>query len=171
VTWRAFLTFLTFLTFLACSAENKVEAVADWRRVPVSVELRPAERSSGPGLVPAAVHRQGKTVYLYPETGLSNTHIARVEATKARIGQGLILEVYLTKSGARRMADLTRRHMGDPLAVLINSVVVAVPTIQEALGSGSQGPYDIGVPLGPKEADQLARAVSQTWTAPAKARK
>ncbi|HEX6433389.1 MAG TPA: hypothetical protein VFZ87_04080, partial [Gemmatimonadales bacterium] len=49
-------TVLTILTFLACSPSKKPEVVADWRRVPVSIELRLAEGSSGPGLVPAAVH-------------------------------------------------------------------------------------------------------------------
>jgi preprotein translocase subunit SecD len=146
-----------------CSPSKKIEPVADWRRVPVSIELRLVERSPGPELVPTAVHGQRNTVYLHPETQLSNADIARVGATKSRIGQGLILEVWLTTAGARRMADLTRRHVGDSLAVLINSAVVAVPTIQGSLDAGTQMPYDIGVPLGPKEAGQLARAVSQTW--------
>jgi hypothetical protein len=62
------------------------------------------------------------------------------------------------------LADLTGGHIGDSLAVVINSVVVAVPIIRDTLNSGTGMPYDIGVPLGPKEADQLAQAVSQTWT-------
>jgi preprotein translocase subunit SecD len=146
----------------ACSPK-KTETVADWRRVPVSIELRMAERSSGAGLVPAVVHGQGKTVYLHPEKGLSNTHIAKVEAIKSRIGQGLILEVWLTSAGARRIADLTGRHIGDGLAILINSVVVAVPTIQDTLSPGTRMPFKVGVPLGPKETGQLAQAVSRTW--------
>jgi hypothetical protein len=170
VNCRGSLTVLTFSTFLwACSPSKKIEPVADWGRVPVSIELRLAERSPGPGLVPAAVHGQRNTLYLRPEPRLSNTDIARAEAIKSRIGQGLILQVWLTTAGAKRMADLTRRHIGDPLAVLINSVVVSVPTIQKTLGSGSRGPYDLGVPLEPKQADQLARAVSQTWPAARKA--
>jgi preprotein translocase subunit SecD len=147
----------------ACSPSKKIETVADWRRVPVSIELRLAQRSPGPELVPAAVHGQRNTVYLHSESGVSNSDIARAEAVKSRIGQGLILEVWLTRAGARKMADLTRRHIGDSLAVLINSVVVSVPIIQDTLGSDTAMPYDIGVPLGPEEADQLALAVSQTW--------
>jgi preprotein translocase subunit SecD len=163
VNWHAFLTVLTFPTFLPACSPDKPQAVADWRRVPVSIELRVAEHSSGAGLVPAAVHGQGKTVYLHPETGLSNTHIARVEAIKSRIGQGLILEVWLTSAGARRIADLTGRHIGDGLAIMINSVVVAVPTIQDTLNPGTRMPFKVGVPLGPKESGQLEHAISQTW--------
>ncbi len=160
-----YLTFLTFLSFLsACSPAEKPKVV-DWRRVPVSIELRLAERSPAAGLVPAVVHGQSDTVYLHRDPQLSNTHITRVEATKARIGQGLILDVWLTRDGARRMADLSRRHMGNKLAVLIDSVVVSVPTIQDTLNSGTGVPFEIGVPLGPEETEQLARAVSQTWPA------
>jgi preprotein translocase subunit SecD len=166
-------SFLTCLTFLwACSPSKKVEPVADWRRVPVSIELRLAEGSAGPELVPAVVHGQRKTVYLRPEPRLSNTDIARVAAIKSRIGQGLILEVWLTRAGGRRMAEMTGRHIGDSLAILINSVLISVPLIRDTLGPGTQHPFDIGVPLGPKEADQLARAVSQTWpSSPRKASK
>jgi preprotein translocase subunit SecD len=152
------------LALWACSPSKTPAVAADWRRVPVSIELRLAERSPGPRLVPAVVHGQRATLYLHPEPHLSNTDIARVEAVKSRIGQGLILEVWFTRAGARKLADLTGGHIGDSLAVVINSVVVAVPIIRDTLNSGTGMPYDIGVPLGPKEADQLAQAVSQTWT-------
>jgi hypothetical protein len=46
---------------------------------------------------------------------------------------------------------------------LIDSVVVAVPVIQEAIGSDPKQPIDMGVPLEPKEAQQLAASVSRTW--------
>ena len=165
LTFPTFLTFLTYLTYLACSPSKKPNAQPDWRRVPVAIELRLAESSPAAGLVPAAVHGQSNTLYLHRDPQLSNTHITRVEATKARIGQGLILDVWLTRDGARRMADLSRHHMGSKLAVLIDSVVVSVPTIQDKLDSGTGVPFEIGVPLGPEETEQLARAVSQTWPA------
>jgi preprotein translocase subunit SecD len=102
-------------------------------------------------------------VYLDPEAALSNTHIARVEAVKARIGTGLILQIWLTKAGAKRIADVTAQHIGDSLAVLVNSVVVSLPVIRQTLNPGTKQPSQVGVPLGPKEAGQLARAVSETW--------
>jgi hypothetical protein len=165
LTCPTFPTFLIFLTFLSsCSSAEKVKPV-DWRRVPVSIELRLAEGSPAAGLIPAAVHGQGSTVYLHRDSPISNTDIVRVEATKARIGQGLILDVWLTKAGARRMADLSRQHFGSKLAVLIDSAVVSVPTIQDTLSFGAGTPFDIGVPLGPDDTEQLARAVAQTWPA------
>lgn len=147
----------------ACSPSS--HKTTDWGQVPVSIELRLAKGASGPGLVPAAVYGQSDSVYLDAEAALSNTHIARVEAVKTRIGTGLILQVWLTKAGAERMADFTAHHIGDSLAVLVDSVVVGVPIIQEAINPGTKRPFDVGVPLGPEEAGQLARAVSKTWPA------
>jgi hypothetical protein len=148
---------------LACSPSAQKIAAPDWRHVPVSIELRLAEGAPGPERVAAAVYGQGDTVYLHSEALLSNSHIARVEATKTRVNQGLILSVWLTKAGAERMADVTTRHIGDSLAILINAVVVSVPIIQEAIKPGTTRPTDIGVPLEPDKATQLAHAVSQTW--------
>ena len=148
----------------ACSPGAKARA-PNWQRVPVSLELRLAEGSPAPGLVPAAVYGQGKTVYLHPEPELSNTDIVRVEAVKTRIGKGLILQIWLTRAGAARIKEATSRHIGDSLAVLIDTVVMAVPVIQQAIGSDPELPIDIGVPLEPKEAQQLAASVSQTWPA------
>jgi hypothetical protein len=148
----------------SCSPGAKPRA-PDWKRVPVSLELRLAEGSPAPGLVPATVYGQGKTVYLHPEAQLSNTDIVRVEAVKTRIGKGLILQIWLTRAGASRIKEATGRHIGDSLAVLIDTVVMAVPVIQQAIGSDPKLPIDIGVPLEPKEAQQLAASVSKTWPA------
>jgi preprotein translocase subunit SecD len=146
----------------ACSPGAKPRA-PDWNRVPVSIELRLAEGSPAPGLVPAAVYGQGKTVYLHPKAELSNSDIARVEPVQTRIGKGLILQVWLTRAGASRIEKATGRHIGDSLAVLIDTVVMAVPVIQQAIGSDPKLPIDIGVPLEAKEAQQLAASVSKTW--------
>jgi preprotein translocase subunit SecD len=159
---NTFPTFLTFLTFISCSAE-KPEPAADWSRVPVSIELRLAEGSPGTGLEARTVYGQGKKIYLHQNTELSNRDIARVEATQTRIGKGLILDVWYTKTGAARMDRLTTQHVGDSLAILINSVPVAVPIIQQKLNPGTQAPISIGVPLEPKEAARLGQAVSKTW--------
>jgi preprotein translocase subunit SecD len=148
----------------ACSPGEKART-PDWTRVPVSLELRLAEGSPAPGLVPAAVYGQGKTVYLRPEAQLSNSDIVRVEAVQTRIGKGLILQIWLTRGGAARLKEATGRHIGDSLAVLIDSVVMAVPVIQQAIGSNPKLPIDIGVPLEAKEAQQLAASVSRTWPA------
>ncbi len=148
----------------ACSSSHDtIDPVADWRRVPVSLELRLAKGAPAPDFTLTKVYGQPDTVYLQREAQLSSNDIARVEAVKAMGGKGLVLEVWFTKAGARRLADFTRQHIGDTLAVLINSVVVSTPVIQEALGGDTKLPSHIGVPLDPADARQLALAVSKTW--------
>ena len=148
----------------ACSpSRDRIDPAADWRRVPVSLELRMAKSAPGPDLVMTKVYGQPDTVYLQREAQLSTGDIAKVEAVKAMGGKGLVLEVWFTKAGARRLADFTREHIGDTLAVLINSVVVSTPMIQETLGDDTKLPSHIGVPLDPADARQLALAVSKTW--------
>jgi preprotein translocase subunit SecD len=129
----------------------------------VSLELSLAESAPAPGLLPAVVYGQADTLYLHSEPRLSSNHIARVEAAKTMAGKGLVLSVWFTKAGARQLAEMTRRHIGDTLAVLINSVVVSAPVIEETLGGDPKLPSHIGVPLGPKDAGELAAAVSKTW--------
>jgi preprotein translocase subunit SecD len=155
------------LAWWACSPPSEKAKAADWRQVPVSIEMSLAKGAPGAGWVPAPVYGQGTTVYVHAEPELSNAHIARVEAIKTRIGEGLLLQVWLTRAGAKRIADVTSHHLGDSLAILVNSVVVSVPIIREAMDPGTKQPSDIGVPLRAKEAGQLALAVSKTWPAPA----
>jgi preprotein translocase subunit SecD len=150
------------LAWWACSPSEKAKP-ADWGQVPVAIELRLAKGSPAPGFVSATVNGRPNAVYLDPEVALSNSHIARVEAIKTRIGKGLILQVWLTKAGAGRIADVTARHIGDSLAVVVNSVVVSVPIIRGTISPGTKRPFDIGVPLEPEETGRLARAVSKTW--------
>jgi preprotein translocase subunit SecD len=146
----------------SCSTSPKART-PDWKKVPVSLELRLAEDSAAPGLVSAAVYGQGKTVYLHPEAVISKRDIARVEATQTRIGKGLVLDVWFTRAGAARVKQVTGSHVGDRLAVLIDSVVLSVPRIQQAIGGDPRRPSGIGVPLEPKEAQQLAAAIAKTW--------
>jgi preprotein translocase subunit SecD len=146
----------------ACSSARK-SAAPDWQRVPVAIELRLAERAPGPQLVAAPVYGQADTVYLHSKPQLSNGDIARVEAAKTMAGTGLVLSVWLTKAGSDRMAEVTSHNMGKKLAVLVNSVVVSVPTIQDTIRLGTKLPSQIGVPLGREESRQLALAVSKTW--------
>jgi preprotein translocase subunit SecD len=151
------------LTFWACSAgDEKVKAV-DWGRVPVTIELRLARGGPSPQTVPAVLYRQSDTVYLQPHVQLSNSDIARVEAIKTRIGNGLVLDVWLTKAGAARMAQVTAQHIGDTLAVVVDSAVVSAPTIHSILDVGTSQPMSIGVPLGAEDVGRLAQAVAKTW--------
>ena len=162
--WLRLALALCVIAYAACSPSREKEPSApDWQRVPVSLELRMAESVAAPGLLPAVVYGQPDTLYLHPQPRLSESHIARVEAAKTMGEKGLVLAVWFTQAGARQLADMTSNHIGDTLAVLINSVVVSAPVIQETMGGDTRLPSHIGVPLDRTAARQLALAVSKTW--------
>jgi preprotein translocase subunit SecD len=154
---------LVILSWGCSSSGKKVKTVIDWGRVPVTIELHLAQGAPAPNSVPAVLYGQSDTVYLQPQAQLSNTSITRVEAIKTRIGNGLVLNVWLTKAGAARLAEVTARHIGDTLAVVVDSAVVSAPIIQETLDVGTSQPTSIGVPLGAEDVGRLARAVAKTW--------
>jgi hypothetical protein len=159
----------------ACAGATSGRDVhADWGRVPVTIELRLAVPAPGPGLVPAVVYGRGDTTYLDPRALLANPHITRAEALV--IPEGLAVNAWLTPEGKRRERELMTRHIGEHVAVLINSTVVAEPAV--VVGDPPRVtvparpdmdvPVTITVPVARKQADQLARAISETWPPTAK---
>ncbi|MBA2458346.1 MAG: hypothetical protein H0V43_05230 [Gemmatimonadales bacterium] len=106
---------------------------------------------------------------------LGNKQIVRAESLEQP--HGLAVNFWLTGDGKDRLERLKARHIGEHVAVLINSVVVASPalivgqpeSIGDTLPLTSESPLTVLIPLPPDEAEQLAEAVSQTWPAPADA--
>jgi preprotein translocase subunit SecD len=158
--------FLLSLIAIACSSPRQ-QRPPDWSQVPVSVEMALAQGAPGQGLLPSIVYGQGHTVYLDPHARIGSADIARVEATKAMTGTGLVLDVWLTKSGAKRLAELTGKHIGDSLAVLVDSVVLSVPPILDTINIGNRlpNPFSVGVPMPYEDARKVAAAVAKTWPA------
>ena len=146
----------------------------DWERVPVSIELRLAEEEPGPELTAAVVYGEGDTVYLHPTAELSSEQITHAQSVAPLQGQGLVVSLWLTEEGNNRWAAVMASHSGQHLAVLINSVVVAPPAIiapppegiVDTVGPTPAIPVQVGVPLPPEEASQLAEAISETWPTP-----
>jgi hypothetical protein len=159
----------------ACAGATSGRDVhADWGRVPVTIDLRLAVPAPGPGLVLAVVYGRGDTTYLDPRALLANPHITRAEALV--IPEGLAVNVWLTPEGKSRWRELMTQHVGEHLAVLINSILVTEPSLVQGDPPGvtvpaqpnMDVPVTITVPVARKQADQLARAISETWPPTAK---
>jgi preprotein translocase subunit SecD len=154
------------IAYCACSPlGEKSNYGPDWQRIPVSIELRIAKNVPAPGLIAAAVYDEGDTVYLDSAVQLANAQIARVDTVMQP--HGLVLGLWLTEEGATRISNATAEHIGDRLAVLINSEVASAPLILEASDSTTKIPLHVGLQLRPEYARQLAEAVSKTWPNPA----
>lgn len=87
--------------------------------------------------------------------------------------QSFALRLWLTEEGKDRVARLKAGHIGERLAVLINSTVIAPPAVivgplpglVDTVQLTPEIPLVIAIPLPQEEIQQLAKAVSQTWLA------
>ena len=170
---RASLFFVLSSTSWACGAPGPDPIPSpDWRQVPVSIELRLAQSSPAPGLIAAVVYGGGDTVYLNSKVELPSIQISRAEAQDQP--NGLAINLWHTEEGRDQWKRLQAEHVGEHLAVLVNSVVVAPPAIIAGVPKdmvdaeyAPDTPLTVMVPLPREQAKDLAQAVSQTWPAAA----
>lgn len=102
----------------------------------VRFEVRLAETEPAPGLIVARLSNAGRTLYLHPELIVTNDDIAQSWVTEDgpdRFG----VSVQLFDSGAERMRQATASHLGRPVAILIDGVVVAAPVVRSAIGNSA----------------------------------
>lgn len=149
----------------ACKPQRPESRHYEWQQVPVMVEMRVAEKKPAPGLMRAVLFENGETVYLHSAVELANEQIARAEAVEEP--DGIRIQFWLTGDGGRRFEETTGTHIGDYLAILINSRVISAPAIVQRIERSPEIPAQVKVRLPRHQALQLAKAVSQTWPAPA----
>jgi preprotein translocase subunit SecD len=105
------------------------EKVEGWERVP------------GPGLEKAFV-------WISPEVALTNGDVEIARPTRAAGGK-LCVAVFFTEAGALKMARLTKSHIGEFLAVMLDGRVTWVPKIggeisREAMWNGDFTEEEVG---------------------------
>jgi preprotein translocase subunit SecD len=122
----------------------------------VRFEVRLAEERPTPGLIVAQVADSGRLIYLHPEIVGSNDDIAQtsvVEDGPTRFG----IAVEFLASGAERMRQATTTHVGRPVAILIDGVVVSAPLVRSPIGESAviSGNYTRA------EADRIAEGIAR----------
>jgi preprotein translocase subunit SecD len=114
----------------------------------VFLEMRLAEGEPVRGLTfEATVKGSDRKVHLHYATLIANGDVAdaRVVETGARYD----VAVTLSPDGAEKMASATSRHLGRPLAIILDGEVVAVLTVRKALRD------EIGISAGFTQADAI----------------
>jgi preprotein translocase subunit SecD len=92
---------------------------------------------------------------------ISNAQLARVEPVVGK--EGVVLNLWFTVDGSKRLAGLTDASVGRLLTVLVNSKVVSAAAIAEPIHPGTKQPVSVAVQLPPQAAESLAQAVTRTW--------
>ena len=103
----------------------------------VRFEVRLAEDQPGPGLRAARGVNSGRTVYLHPEVVVTNEDIAGSSVVPGNRPSQFWIDVRLNASGANKMREATRNHLGKPVAMLIDGEVVAAPTLKSPIGDAA----------------------------------
>jgi preprotein translocase subunit SecD len=115
----------------------------------VRFEVRLAEAAPAPGLQVARVDTSGALVYVHPESVAGNDDIAHASVIDNGSDQ-FSVGVQFLPGGADRMRRATAAHVGRPLVILLDGVVVMAPTVRSAIG-------DAAVISGPFTKDEAAR--------------
>ena len=100
----------------------------------VFLEIRLAEAAPVRGLTfEAPVKGTEKKVHIHYATVVTNADL--LKARVVEIAGRYEVAVTLTPQGAEKMTYATSRHVGRPLAIILDGDIVAVQTIRQALGS------------------------------------
>lgn len=102
----------------------------------VRFEVRLAETDPAPGLQVARVAGSERLLYLHPETVVGNDDIAHasvIDDGSGRYGVG----VQLLAPGADRMRQATAAHVGRPVVILLDGIVVMAPTLRSPIGDSA----------------------------------
>jgi tetratricopeptide (TPR) repeat protein/predicted Ser/Thr protein kinase len=134
-------------------AAAEVQPAAE--NVKTEFELRRAESKPGAGLTEAVVAGTNKKVYLYKEAAITNKEIAETQAATDNSNKSA-LAITLTKEGQKKFAELTREHLGKPLAIILDGKVLSAPTVG---GKFSGDKVIISVSFTKEEAEKIAKGI------------
>src|SRR3984893_7598849 len=79
------------------------------------------------------VPNSNSKIYMHDERVISNNDVVQARVVEGK-GQ-FSIAITLTPSGAARMAAATSKHVGKPLAIIVNGDVIAAPTVRTQIGS------------------------------------
>jgi preprotein translocase subunit SecD len=150
------------LGLLGCPAHMPdADPPMEWHHTPVSIQGRLAEDEPAETLTEAPVVGEEVAVYLHPQVQFSREDLRHVEVVPD--SEPLTLQLWFTEGGAARVASVTEDNLGRRFALLVNGHVVSAPLMVRPLRPDPQIPVAVEVQLAQAEAEQLSRAISQTW--------
>jgi hypothetical protein len=101
----------------------------------VRFEVRLAEDQSAAGLREARVIGSGRAIYLHEEIVVTNADIESSAVVPGSSPSQFGIGVRFTAEGARKMREATAKHVGRPVAILIDGEVVMAPTLRDPISA------------------------------------
>ena len=120
--------------------------------------LRLAFADSAPGR--QAARYADTTVFLAPEVLMSDDDVIRVRPSTGADGE-LVLQVHYQPAVSQQLLAATGAHVGDRLAVLLDSRIWSLARIQSAIGRGES--LAIATDATGLDAERLAAHIRTKW--------
>jgi len=103
----------------------------------VKFEVRLAEDRPLPGLHEVKVSGSDRSVYLHSDVVITNGDISRADLVQGGDPSQFNVSVEFTAAGGQKMRSATEKHIGKPLAILLDGQVVMAPTIRSPISSSA----------------------------------
>lgn len=120
---------------------------------PVRFEVKLAEEEPAAGLREAKV--SGRSVYLHTEAIVTNSDILRAYVIQVDHSPQYNVGVDFNSSGTAKIGAATARHIGKPVAILLDGQVVMAPTVRAAIGKSAV----ISGDLSRSEAEKIVKGI------------
>ena len=122
----------------------------------VTFQLRLAEHTAAPGLTRVINDSSGRPIWLHERVELSEADVLCAQARNDE--EGAYVWIQWTNNGKRKLAALTRDHLGKLLAFLVGGRVVSAPEMRVEIRSIR---YELRGDLRKEEAGRLAADLSK----------
>jgi preprotein translocase subunit SecD len=103
----------------------------------IRFEVRMAETRPAAGLQKAKVAGSDRYVYLHHQVIVSNNDIAEVKVIQADAPSQYGIGIRFNSTGADKMRQATRAHIGKPLAILLDGQVMMAPVVRDPVGGSA----------------------------------
>jgi hypothetical protein len=98
--------------------------------------IRLAEEEPGEGLVEAVIAGTDEKIYLHNSVVASSLDVAEAKLTLDANGMPAI-SIAFTEEGAKTLADVSEKHIGKRLAILVDGDVISAPTLREKISKNA----------------------------------
>jgi len=122
----------------------------------VRFEVKLAENEPAAGLREAKISGTDKSVYLHPESVVTNSDISRAYIIQVDHSSRYNVGVEFNPSGAEKIHAATAKHIDKPVAILLDGQVVMTATVRAPIGKAAV----ISGDLSKTEAERIVKGIT-----------
>ena len=147
---------LVILAIVAVGSQIWPQGGATLQAAAVRFEVRLAEDHQAADLQEARVSGSDHVVYLHQEVIVTNGDIGQSRVVNGNDSSHFGVGVEFNEAGAQKMRQATANHVGRPMAILIDGVVVMAPVLRARISTSAVISGDLTQP----EAERIVNGIS-----------